>query len=87
MSHYISKYVKTCDLHLCTKVQWHPPIGELSPLPTPESHWDTISVDYIVELPGSHGYNMIMNVVDLVSKVSHFIPTHCQNWFFRDSGT
>ena len=76
ISHYISQYMKTCDLCLHTKVQWHLPIRELSPLPTLESHWNTISVNFIVELPESHGYNMIMNVVDSVSKVSHFIPTH-----------
>ena len=76
MSHYIGQYVKTCDLCLHTKAQWHLPVRELSPLPTPESHWDTISVDFIVELPESHGYDAIMNVVDSVSKVSHFILTH-----------
>ena len=76
MSCYISQYVKMCDLCLRTKVQWSPPIGELSLLPTPESRWDTVSVDFIVELPESHGYNAIMNVIDSVSKVSHFIPTH-----------
>ena len=76
MSHYIGQYVKTCNLCLHTKAQWHPPIGELSPLPIPESRWDTISIDFIVELPESHGYDTIMNVMDSVSKVSHFIPTH-----------
>ena len=76
MSHYITQYVKTCDLCLHTEAQQHPPIGKLSPLPTPESHWDTISIDFIVELPESHGYDMIRNVVDSVSKVSHFILTH-----------
>ena len=76
MSHYIGQYVKTCDLCLHTKVQQHPPVRELSLLPIPESHWDTISVDFIVELPESHGYDAIMNVVDSVSKLSHFILTH-----------
>ena len=61
---------------LQTKAQQHPPIGELSLLPIPESHWDTISVDFIVELPEAHGYDAIMNVMDSVSKVSHFILTH-----------
>ena len=76
MSHYIGQYVKTCHLCLCTKAQWHLPIGELSLLPIPESCWATISIDFIVELPESHGYDAIMNVVDSVSKVSHFILTH-----------
>jgi hypothetical protein len=35
-----------------------------------------ISVDFIVELPESHGYNAIMNIVDSVTKHAHFIPTH-----------
>jgi hypothetical protein len=51
-------------------------MGELVPLPIPEFRWDTISVDFTVKLPESHGYDAIMNVVDSVSKVSHFIPTH-----------
>ena len=76
MSCYISQYVKSCDLCLWTKVQHHPLIGELVPLPVPEFHWDAISVNFIVELPESHGYDAVMNVVDSVSKMSHFILTH-----------
>ena len=76
MSHYIGQYVKACDLCLWTNVQCHPLIRELVPLPIPESHWDTISIDFIVKLPESHGYDAVMNVVDSVSKMSHFIPTH-----------
>ena len=76
MSHYIGQYVKTCDLCLHTKAQQSLPIRELSLLPTPESCWDTISVDFIVELSESHGYDAIMNVIDSVSKVSNIIPTH-----------
>jgi transposase InsO family protein len=45
-------------------------------LETPEAPWDVISVNFIVELPESHGYNTIMNVVDSVTKCVHFIPTH-----------
>jgi hypothetical protein len=35
-----------------------------------------ISVNFIVELPESHGYDAIMNIVDSVTKCMHFIPTH-----------
>ena len=76
MSHYIGQYVKSCDLCPWTKAQRQPPIGELALLPVPEFHWDTISIDFIVELPESHGYDAVMNVVDSMSKMSHFIPTH-----------
>jgi hypothetical protein len=68
MSCYISQYAKTCDLCLQTKIQRHRPIGELHPLPILENRWDVISVDFIGELPDSHGHDAIMNVVDSVGK-------------------
>ena len=59
-----------------TKAQCRPPIRELALLPILEFHWDTISVNFIIELLESHGYDVVMNVVDSMSKMSHFIPTH-----------
>ena len=50
-------------------------MGKLQPLPIPEAWWDTVSVDFIVELPEAHQFDTVMNVVDLVSKQAHFIST------------
>jgi hypothetical protein len=66
MSHYISIYVKHCDLCNRTKVQHQRPFGELHPSETPEAPWEVISVNFIVELPESHGYDAIMCVIDSV---------------------
>src|SRR3981189_3759937 len=76
MSHYIGQYVKTCNLCCRTKLQHRRPTGELHASETPNEPWDTISVDFIVELPCSNGYDTIMNVVDGVTKRVHFIATH-----------
>jgi len=51
-------------------------MGELEPLLIPEQRWDTIGGVFIVELPEAHGYDAVMNVVDLESKQSHFLPTN-----------
>jgi hypothetical protein len=57
-------------------VQYWQLIGELHPSETLEAPWDTISIDFIVELPKSHGYDTIMCVINSLTKHVHFIPTH-----------
>jgi len=42
----------------------------------PDAQWDTLSVDFVVELPESSGHDAVMTVVDAVSKRVHLIPTH-----------
>ena len=66
MSWYIRQYCKTCNLCLWMKIQCCAPTGELHPLPVPENCWDIMSVDFIVELPESNGFYMIMVIVDSV---------------------
>jgi hypothetical protein len=73
MSRYIGQYTATCDLCLRTKVLRQPPTGHLESLPTPDIRWDTISVDFIVELPESDGYDVVMVVVDSLCKRAHFL--------------
>jgi len=51
-------------------------VGGLHPLWIPDLHWDTLSVDFIVELPLSSGHDAVMTVVDSVSKWAHFILIH-----------
>ena len=75
MSRYIGRYVSTCDMCLRTKSHRQRPVGELNPLLIPNSPWDTVSVDFIVELPQSSGHDAVMVVVDSVTKRAHFVST------------
>jgi len=68
MSRYIRQYISTCDLCLRTKLIRQALVGKLYPLQIPNSQWDTLSVDFVVELLLSSGHNAVMIVVDLVSK-------------------
>jgi len=76
MSRYIGQYISTCDLCLRTKLMRQALVGKLHPLWILDSRWDTLSVDFIVELPSFSRHNAVMTVVDSVSKQVHFIPTH-----------
>jgi hypothetical protein len=51
-------------------------MGKLHLLPIPEGRWDTVSVDFMMELPEAHGFDAVMIVVDSTGKHAHFIPTH-----------
>jgi len=75
MSRYVGRYVSTCDMCLWTKSFPRPLTGELHPLPVPSAPWDTISVDFIVELPQSAGHDSIMVVINSITKHAHFIST------------
>ena len=44
-------------------------------IPVPERPWDSISMDFIEELPNSNGCNFVLVIIDRASKQAIFIPT------------
>jgi len=76
ISRYIRQYISTCDLCLRIKLTRQALVGELHPLRIPDLQWDTLSVDFVVELPSSSRHDVVMTVVDSVSKRVYFILTH-----------
>ena len=75
MRDFIKDYVNSCTICGQNKSRRHWPFGLLKPLPVPIWPWDSISMDFIEELPNSNGYNSILVIVDRASKQSIFIPT------------
>src|SRR5260370_42248924 len=74
ISCYIAKYMSSCDA--CQHVKAFPTMKsrKLMLNRIPKQHWQVISVNLITELPLSHGYNIILVVVDQLSKRIHTIP-------------
>src|SRR5271156_977263 len=72
---FVNEYINSCDICSRTKVPKHRPHASLHSLPIPSSSWSSVSMDYIVELPESGGYNAIYVCVDRFTKMAHFCPT------------
>lgn len=49
------------------------PTGLLQPLPIHEAIWKDMAMDFITGLPKSRGYEIIMAVVDRLTKSAHFL--------------
>jgi hypothetical protein len=66
----------TCNCHTCqrTKLSRHVLFGVLRPLPIPDRPWQDISMDFVMGLPWSNGYDAIWVVVDHLTKERHLVP-------------
>src|SRR5258708_6004716 len=72
----VKQYIWSCTVCAHSKVNWHKPYGFLKQLPIPPHPWESISMDFIEQLPTSEGNTAILVIVDHLTKQSLFIPTH-----------
>ncbi len=76
MDREIKDYVTSCNLCQRNKSSQQLPVGLLKPLEIPRQLWETITLDFITQLPRTKsGYDSIAVVVDKLSKMTHLIPT------------
>ena len=71
----ILRYVRQCLSCQRIKAERVKMPGKLQPLDIPQMKWECISMDFITGLPSAQGgYNSIMVIVDMLTKISHLIP-------------
>src|SRR5258708_7515293 len=71
----VKDYVRMCTSCVCTKAWCHKPYGLLKQLPIPICPWESVSMDFIEQLPVSDRFIAILVVEDRLTKQSLFIPT------------
>ncbi|KAL0188522.1 hypothetical protein M9458_015621 [Cirrhinus mrigala] len=67
-------FIKNCSVCNTSKTPRQLPAGLLQPLPVPNRPWSHIAVDFVTDLPSSHGQTTILSVIDRFSKGCRFIP-------------
>jgi len=73
ITEFVKEYIKGCATCQTTKIR--PPVKvPLKPNEVPTGVWETITMDFIVGLPESQGYDSILTVVDRHSKAIILSP-------------
>ena len=75
MRSFIKDYCNSCTTCKRSKTPRHKPYGLLRQLPIPSRPWNSISMDFIEQLPPSNGFTSILVIIDRLSKQGLFIPT------------
>jgi len=71
----VKRYVEECNACQHNKNYTEQLAGKLMPNSIPEKPWTHISADFITKLPLAQGYDLILVVVDRLTKMAYFIPT------------
>ena len=71
----IKRYVEGYDVCQCNKNRTEQPAGKLMPNSIPEKPWTHILADFITKLLLVQEYNLILVVVNRLTKMVYFIPT------------
>ena len=70
----IKDYVRSCEDFQKNKAPRHKRHGTFHPLELSYAPWDSISMDFIIQLPKSEGCSTVWVIVDQFTKIVHFIP-------------
>ena len=74
MQKQVRKAVRECPVCQVCKAKRTRKRGLLRPLSMPRQKWTSLGIDFLCGIPICGNYNMIMVVVDRLTKMAHFIP-------------
>ena len=74
MDELIIDFVRSCTKCQRNKTARHQPYGLLHPLELPYAAWQSLAMDYIIDLPESESCDQLWVVIDRFTKMAHFIP-------------
>ena len=69
----ITKFVVECSIYYYCKYQAINLTDLLQPLSIPQAIWEDINMDFIIGLPKIEGADIILVVVDRLTKYAHFL--------------
>jgi len=72
----VQQFCKSCVTCMWSKPQCHNFYGSLKQLPISEWLWNSISIDFIEKLLSSSRFDIILVIVDWLTKQAIFIPAH-----------
>ena len=75
MKKEVAEHVDKCPTSQKVKAEYQHPICELQPLEIPTWKWNSISMDFIMDLPlFTSKKNVVWVIVDWLTKSAHFLP-------------
>jgi hypothetical protein len=74
MKQYVNDQIAACPVCQISKTEKLQYPGLLDPLDIPKQKCSEISMDFVEGLPLSKGKNVILVVVDRLTKYAHFLP-------------
>jgi len=74
MKQQVVSFIQQCPVCQLNKPEHCQYPGLLQPLPIPEFAWTHVSMDFVEGLPISDNKDVILVVVDRITKYAHFVP-------------
>lgn len=70
----LTKFIQSCISCQLGKPSWHKPYSQMNPITTPSQPFDIFSIDFIVGLPESAGFNALLVMTEKFSRAVHLTP-------------